>query len=84
MDKRALSFSFGDLRKILDDADSGYFLASPTSNGFYFSRDATRICAGESVYQNVSEKVNGKNAYSGYTRVADHQSAHCFIGVINE
>lgn len=84
VDKRTLSFSFGDLRKILDDADSGYFLASPTSNGFYFSRDATRICAGESTYQNVSEKVNGKNAYSGYTRLADHQSAHCFIGVINE
>ena len=84
VDKRTLSFSFGDLRKILDDADSGYFLASPTDNGFYFSRGATRICAGESVYQNVSEKVNGKNAYSGYTRLADHQSAHCFIGVINE
>lgn len=84
VDKRTLSFSFGDLRKILDDADSGYFLASPTDNGFYFSRDATRICAGESVYQNVSEKVNGKNAYSGYTRLAGHQSAHCFIGVINE
>lgn len=84
VDKRTLSFSFGDLRKILDDADSGYFLASPTDNGFYFSRGATRICAGESVYQNVSEKVNGKNAYSGYTRLADHQSSHCFIGVINE
>ena len=84
VDKRTLSFSFGDLRKILDDADSGYFLASPTSNGFYFSRDATRVCAGESAYQNVSEKTNGKNAYSGYTRLANHQSAHCFIGVINE
>lgn len=83
VDKRTLSFSFGDLRKILDDADNGYFLASP-SYGFYFSRSATRICAGESVYQNVSEKVGGKNAYSGYTRLADHQSAHCFIGVINE
>ena len=84
VEKRTLSFSFGDLRKILDAADSGYFLASPTDHGFLFYRESTRVCAGESAYQNVSEKTNGKNAYSGYTRLANHQSAHCFIGVINE
>ena len=84
VEKKALSFSFERLEKIASDADSGYFLASPTDNGFYFSRDATKNCAGESRYQNVSEKTGGRNTYRGYARLADHQSAHCFIGVINE
>lgn len=62
-----------------------YFTGSPNDSGFFFYKDATAIVFGESVYRNTSETINGvTRKYFGYTRLADHKSAHCFIGVINE
>lgn len=65
-----------------------YFYFSPVESGgslTYFYRDATWITSGESKYASTSEKkANGLRAYWGSTKLADHKSAHCFIGVINE
>ena len=66
---------------------SGYFLASPNDFGDVFYMDATKLCAGESVYASVGEadpEAPGQRKRWGYTRLADHKSAHHFIGVINE
>lgn len=67
--------------------DSMYFLASPTPEGLTFTREAARIEAGTAVYANVSEpdpEAPQQRRRFGYTRLADHQSSHHFIGVIHE
>ena len=65
--------------------DSGYYINSPNLFGDYFYKDATRISFGESSYSNLSEpSANAPRAKWGYTRLVDNQSAHHFIGVINE
>lgn len=66
-----------------------YYDFSPADGGggslVYFYRDATWITAGEQRYTNIDEKKdNGLRAYWGSSRLVDHKSAHCFIGVINE
>ena len=63
-----------------------YFLPSPTEFGNFFYRSACRIEAGKSEYANVGEPQNndGQRHRVGFTRLADHKSAHHFIGVINE
>ena len=65
-----------------------YYDFSPVESGgslIYFYRDATWIAAGTQSYTNIDEKKdNGLRAYWGSTKLADHKSAHCFIGVINE
>ena len=65
-----------------------YYDFSPVESGgslVYFYRDATLITAGEQRYTNIDEKKdNGLRAYWGSSRLVDHKSAHCFIGVINE
>lgn len=65
-----------------------YYDFSPVESGgslVYFYRDATWITSGESKYVSISEKKdNGLRAYWGSSKLADHKSAHCFIGVINE
>lgn len=67
---------------------SFYYNFSPYDTGaglLYFQKDATWITAGNQEYSNTSEeKTVGKRAYWGSTKLADHKSAHCFIGVINE
>ena len=68
--------------------DSFYYGFSPVESGgslVYFYRDATWITAGTQNYTNIDEKKdNGLRVYWGSTNLADHKSAHCFIGVINE
>lgn len=68
--------------------DGFYYDFSPVDSGgslIYFYRDATRITCGTQKYSSTSEKKdNGLRSYWGSTKLADHKSAHCFIGVINE
>lgn len=65
-----------------------YYDFSPVDAGgslVYFYRDATWIAFGQQQYANTSEeKDNGLRAYWGSSKLVDHKSAHCFIGVINE
>jgi hypothetical protein len=61
-----------------------YFLGSPDLYLGVFYRDAARVTFGQAVYANVSENVGERRKYWGYTALADHKSAHHFIGVINE
>ncbi|QLI49472.1 hypothetical protein vBPaeMUSP25_27 [Pseudomonas phage vB_PaeM_USP_25] len=75
------------IQPVNKDPSQGYFLASPNDFGDVFYVDATKLCAGESVYANVSEadpEAPKQRKRWGYTRLADHKSAHHFIGVINE
>lgn len=68
--------------------DGFYYDFSPVDSGgslIYFYRDATWITCGTQKYSSTSEtKANGLRSYWGSTKLADHKSAHCFIGVINE
>ena len=68
--------------------DTLYFLSSPTEFGNLFYRDAVRVAFGRAEYTNVSEQDgDGPDAPRrrwGFTRLADHKSAHHFIGVIHE
>lgn len=65
--------------------ESGYFVGSPNLFGDYFYKDATAIVFGDAEYANVSEVgERTPRAYQGYTTLADHKTAHHFIGVINE
>lgn len=64
-----------------------YFLGSPDIYVGVFYRDGCRITFGESEYINVSESESKDSPYRkrwGFTNLADHKSAHHFIGVINE
>ena len=64
-----------------------YFLGSPDPYVGIFYRDACRVVFGDTVYANVSESAQEKGStrrHFGYCSLADHRSAHHFIGVINE
>lgn len=65
----------------------GFFTASPSEFGDIFYTDTAKICAGSSVYSSSSEsdaEATGQRKRWGFTRLADHKSAHHFVGVINE
>lgn len=66
----------------------GYFRMSPDpDSGDVFYVDAVSNVAGTSVYASVSESDPQAPKYRkhwGYTALADHKSAHHFIGVLNE
>lgn len=64
--------------------DNMYFLGSPDDVVGVFYRDACKVVFGSAVYANVSENEGEGRKRWGYTRLADHKSAHHFIGVINE
>ena len=61
-----------------------YFLGSPDPYVGVFYRDACKAVFGQAVYANVSEDVGGRRKYWGHSRLVDHDSAHHFIGVIQE
>lgn len=61
-----------------------YFMGSPDEFVGVFYRDACKAVFGSAVYANVSENEGDGRKRWGYTRLADHKSAHHFIGVINE
>jgi hypothetical protein len=64
--------------------DTMYFMGSPDEFVGVFYRDACKAVFGSAVYANVSENEGDGRKRWGYTRLADHKSAHHFIGVINE
>lgn len=61
-----------------------YFKGSPSQDGEVFYRDACKVTFGSVTYSNVSENDGELRKRWGHTRLADHKSAHHFIGVINE
>lgn len=65
-----------------------YYDFSPVDAGgspLYFYRDIANITIGNAEYASCSEKdKNGRRSRWGHTELADHKSAHHFIGVINE
>ncbi len=64
---------------------NGYYIGSPTELGGYFYRDGCQVVFGDTVYRNISESSDASSrAKWGYSKLADHKSAHIFIGVINE
>ena len=69
------------------DPDIGYFTMSPDEGGNVFYVDAIKNMAGETVYANTSEsdpEAPKQRKRFGFSRLADHKSAHHFMGVINE
>ncbi len=78
---------YGSLKNVNKNPSYGYFTASPDEFGNVFYVDAIALSAGNSQYSSSSE-TNPESAKSrirwGHTALADHKSAHHFIGVINE
>lgn len=65
--------------------DNLYFFGSPTTYGLTFYRDACQIMFGSSKYYSIQEPgLDTVRAKWGYTKLADHKTAHNFIGVIDE
>ena len=63
-----------------------YFMSSPNEFGDVFYVDAIENKAGSAVYANTSEEdpeSPKQRKRWGFTELADHKSAHHFIGVIN-
>lgn len=94
IDKKPESVVTGILRLSLMDRvvlintnipNYNYFIASPNDIGNIFYEDACAVVFGDSEYRSVSEpSQNSMRAKWGYTDIADHKTAHHFIGVINE
>lgn len=64
-----------------------YFISSPDRYGNYFYKDACKNLMGDTEYSNVSEQVDGKRKAWGNSQFMNsvgHDTAHHFIGVINE
>lgn len=64
-----------------------YFISSPDRDGTKWYRDATGVRFGDSVYYSSDEpdpEDPKRRKHWGFTRLADHESAHHFIGVIHE
>lgn len=62
-----------------------YYTSSPDIFGGIFYIDGTKNMFGDVIYANLSEsKPSGGRVRWGHTSLSDHQSAHHFIGVINE
>lgn len=67
--------------------NDGYFMGSPDPYLGVFYRDAACVVAGDAEYASISEPdpdAPKQRTRWGFTRLADHKSAHHFIGVINE
>ena len=75
----------GSVKASQDSPHPWFYGLSPVDNDFYFYRDAIRITFGLSEYSSISgEDQSGLRKRWGNTQLADHKSAHNFIGVINE
>lgn len=84
MDLSQISYTLTVSKK---PAEQRYFLFSPDPYIGVFYRDAVAVTAGECEYGSVSEKhpsMENARAFQGWCRLADHSTAHHFIGVINE
>ena len=70
--------------KVNSKPSNDFFLSSPNELGWIFYTDAIKLTAGDSEYANTLESdAPGRKPY-GFTSLATNQSAHHFIGVINE
>lgn len=79
--------TYSQPKAINKDPAMGYFTMSPSEFGDVFYVDAIKNMAGDSDYANCSEadiEASRQRKRFGYTRLADHYSAHHFLGVINE
>lgn len=73
--------------KVNSKPRDGFFIVSPNEYKDVFYADAVKIVAGTAEYANCSESdadAPNQRKRWGFTRLADHKSAHHFIGVINE
>ena len=63
-----------------------HFSGSPDAFRNVFYQDAAKVFAGSASYANLSDSGGQgvERIRYGFTRVADHKTAHHFIGVINE
>lgn len=57
---------------------------SPDDNQNLLYQDGCKVVFGLSMYANISISGDTSRYRWGYTKLADHKSAHHFIGVINE
>lgn len=84
-----VSLSTSDNPKIVYNKvpEQRYFISSPDRYGSFFYKDACKNLMGDTVYANVSETIDGKRKYWGNSQFINgigHDTAHHFIGVINE
>lgn len=81
-----LDLSLDDLpHRVNENPREGYFIMPLGGSGFY--TDATKVVAGSATYSSCFEKKpdnDKERTHWGYTTLADHKTAHHFIGVINE
>lgn len=82
--KYALKVSIVDLPRTIhsDKHNDMYYGYSPDKWGNVIYEDACKVMFGSVNYANISEKLN-RHRY-GYSRLANNEHAHTFIGVINE
>ena len=83
-----LHLSFTDrLHEVNKNPRNGFFTVSPSEFNDVFYTDAIKSEVGEAEYASCAE-VNPESPTQrtrwGFTRLADHKSAHHFIGVIHE
>lgn len=72
--------------RLMTPPHATYFLFSPDPYVGVFYRDAIKVVAGSCEYASVSEPhptMDGLRAFQGWSELADHSTAHHFIGVIN-
>lgn len=75
------------VQRVNEKPSSGYFMSSPNEIGDIFYADSIMLCAGDSEYYSCSEgdpESPKQRKRWGHTSLADHKTAHHFIGVINE
>lgn len=82
----SVSSYVGRVHKMVPDPLFFDLVPDPMRGVVTFYRDAIGIAAGESRYASVSEseEAGGLRKRWGSTNMADHTTAHHFIGVINE
>ena len=75
----------GDARLVHNQVpQDAYFLAVPSEELAVFICNAYKVVFGDTEYANISEIVDGKRKYWGYSSLLEHESNFQFIGVINE
>lgn len=80
----ALKVSILDIPRTIHTVEHNdmYYGYSPDRWGNIIYEDACKVMFGSVNYANISEKLN-RHRY-GYSRLANNEHAHTFIGVINE
>ena len=77
----------GKVMEVTKNPTLMYFLSSPSELQEIFYADVISVCAGFAKYTSCSESdpdsIKQRKRW-GFTKMADHKSAHHFIGVINE